>query len=178
MNAPLPPAAPTPGPRVTTGVLFTEFLKVGLSGFGGVLPFARRMLVEQRRWLSDRDFNEVLTLSQFLPGPNIVNVSIIAGALVAMLSMCGPSSLLTYCVANVWDRFRDAPLRIAIQRALEPVTVGLVLSSGYVLTRMTDHAPPAYAITGATLLLSLTTRLHPLGMLAVAASAGALGFVE
>jgi chromate transporter len=55
------------------------FLKVALSGFGGVLPFARRMIVERRRWLSEAEFLDVLSLSQFLPGPNIVNVSIIIG---------------------------------------------------------------------------------------------------
>jgi chromate transporter len=71
--------APPGNPQVTTRALFIEFLKVGMSGFGGVLPFARRMLVERRHWLSDVEFNEVLSLSQFLPGPNIVNVSIIVG---------------------------------------------------------------------------------------------------
>jgi len=64
---------------VSTSALFVGFLKVGLSGFGGVLPFARRMIVEQRRWLSEAEFLDVLSLSQFLPGPNIVNVSIIIG---------------------------------------------------------------------------------------------------
>src|SRR5665647_1519263 len=66
-------------PAVTTRELFVGFLQVGLSGFGGVLPFARRMLVDKRRWLTELEFNEVLSLSQFLPGPNIVNVSIIVG---------------------------------------------------------------------------------------------------
>ena len=77
LSADSPP--PVPAPRVTTRALFTEFLKVGVSGFGGVLPFARRMLVERRAWLTDKEFNEVLSLSQFLPGPNIANVSIIVG---------------------------------------------------------------------------------------------------
>jgi len=78
--------APPPVPHVTTRALFMEFLKVGVSGFGGVLPFARRMLVENRRWLNDTEFNEVLSLSQFLPGPNIVNVAIIVGR-----RFCGPT---------------------------------------------------------------------------------------
>jgi chromate transporter len=79
LSADSPPPPPVPAPRVTTRALFTEFLKVGVSGFGGVLPFARRMLVERRAWLTDKEFNEVLSLSQFLPGPNIANVSIIVG---------------------------------------------------------------------------------------------------
>src|SRR5438552_10156123 len=73
--------ASTAGPpaTVSTSELFVGFLKIGLSGFGGVLPFARRMLVEQQHWLSELEFLDVLSLSQFLPGPNIVNVSIIIG---------------------------------------------------------------------------------------------------
>lgn len=59
--------------------LFIAFLRVGISGFGGVLPFAHRMLVEQQRWLDEREFVDVLSLCQFLPGPNIVNISIVVG---------------------------------------------------------------------------------------------------
>ena len=73
--------ASTAVPRVSisTSELFVGFLKIGVSGFGGVMPFARRMIVEQRRWLSELEFLDVLSLSQFLPGPNIVNVSVIIG---------------------------------------------------------------------------------------------------
>ncbi len=59
--------------------LFLAFLRVGISGFGGVLPFAHRMLVEKERWLDEAEFVDVLSLCQFLPGPNIVNISIVVG---------------------------------------------------------------------------------------------------
>lgn len=62
-----------------TRALFLAFLKVGISGFGGVMPFAHRMLVEKEHWLDEREFLDVLSLCQFLPGPNIVNVSIVVG---------------------------------------------------------------------------------------------------
>jgi chromate transporter len=68
-----------PQPSVGITALFLGFLKVGLSGFGGVMPFARRMIVEERQWLTEREFLDVLSLCQFLPGPNIVNVSIVVG---------------------------------------------------------------------------------------------------
>ena len=71
-------ATAAPGP-VSSSALFVGFLRIGLSGFGGVMPFARRMIVEQERWLSELEFLDVLSLSQFLPGPNIVNVSVIIG---------------------------------------------------------------------------------------------------
>ena len=69
------PESAAPGP----GALFLAFLGIAISGFGGVLPFARRMLVERRGWLSADEFNETLSLCQSLPGPNIVNLSIATG---------------------------------------------------------------------------------------------------
>jgi chromate transporter len=167
--------------------LALQFLMLSLLSIGGanaIIPEIHLRVVDIQHWMTDADFSQMFALAQAAPGPNVLIVSLIGwktagviGALVAMVAMCGPSSALTYYVANVWDRFRDAPLRVAIQRGLEPVTVGLVLSSGYVLTRMTDHAGVDYAITGTTMLLALTTRLHPLWMLAAAAILGALGFV-
>ncbi|MEP7207603.1 MAG: chromate transporter [Casimicrobiaceae bacterium] len=78
----MPPARLDASPsRITPTVrgLFLAFLRVGVSGFGGVMPFAHRMLVERERWLDEREFIDVLSLCQFLPGPNIVNVSIVVG---------------------------------------------------------------------------------------------------
>jgi len=63
VNEALPSAAPGPGE------LFVRFTQVGVSGFGGVMPFARRMLVEERRWLNAEEFTDVLSLCQLLPGP-------------------------------------------------------------------------------------------------------------
>src|SRR5690349_21684895 len=59
--------------------LFLAFLEIGLSGFGGVLPWARRILVDRRQWLTDREFIELLGLGQALPGPNIINASVVIG---------------------------------------------------------------------------------------------------
>ncbi|MEY4592333.1 MAG: chromate transporter subunit, partial [Pseudomonadota bacterium] len=59
--------------------LFLGFSTVGLSGFGGVLPFARRMLVERRQWLSGEEFNSLMGMCQFLPGPNVVNLAVCVG---------------------------------------------------------------------------------------------------
>jgi chromate transporter len=174
------------GAVVRPGVraLFVASLGVGASGFGGVLPFVRRMLVERQRWLTDAEFAQQFALSQAAPGPNVLIVSLIgwkvagvAGAVTATVAMCGPSSLLTYGVAQVWDRFRHAPLRIAIERALAPLTVGLTLAAGYVLTRATADGWAAYAVMATTAVLAVTTRMHPLAMLAVAAALGAAGLV-
>src|SRR6185295_6498318 len=59
--------------------LFTGFLMIGARSFGGVLPWAYRTLVEERRWMTHADFTETIGLCQFLPGPNIGNASIVLG---------------------------------------------------------------------------------------------------
>lgn len=69
-----------PGRRVTLGALFLAFLKVSLCGFGGGLVWARRVVVEQRRWMDDQEFAETLTLCQLMPGPNIVGITVCVGA--------------------------------------------------------------------------------------------------
>src|ERR1700737_486810 len=66
--------------RVTLGALFFGFLKVSLLGFGGGLVWARRIVVDQQRWLDDQHFAEILTLCQFMPGPNIVGITLCVGA--------------------------------------------------------------------------------------------------
>ena len=59
--------------------MFVAFLKVSLLGFGGWLVWARRIVVEQRQWVDDQEFAEILTLCQFMPGPNIVGIRTCVG---------------------------------------------------------------------------------------------------
>src|SRR3954447_17161059 len=66
-------------PAISPAELFVAFFKIGLQGFGGVLPWARRVLVEQRRWLSAEQFLEQWSLCQALPGGNITNLSVAFG---------------------------------------------------------------------------------------------------
>ncbi|MDE2208362.1 MAG: chromate transporter [Betaproteobacteria bacterium] len=73
-------ATPARLEAISRSELFASFLKMGLLGFGGVLPWARRVIVDERRWMSDREFVEVIGLCQVLPGPNIVNFAVIFGA--------------------------------------------------------------------------------------------------
>ena len=78
-----PPAA-VPAPDIPTppGLfeLFTAFAKMSLAGFGGVLPFARRGIVDRHRWMTADEFNETFALCHFLPGPNIVNFTMVFGS--------------------------------------------------------------------------------------------------
>ncbi len=80
MPIPRSPTVGSPLAGVSRGALFAGFLKMGLLGFGGVLPWARRVMVDERGWLDDREFAELIGLCQVLPGPNVVNLAVIIGA--------------------------------------------------------------------------------------------------
>src|SRR6476620_814647 len=79
MTTPVP-ASTSPLETISRSTLFGSFLKMGLLGFGGVLPWARRVIVDERRWLDDREFAELIGLCQVLPGPNVVNLAVIIGS--------------------------------------------------------------------------------------------------
>ena len=82
MQSAFPPAAPPPAAsprRIGLAELFTGFLSLGLMSFGGALPFARRTIVDERKWLSADEFTDLLGLCQFLPGGNVINLSVAVG---------------------------------------------------------------------------------------------------
>jgi chromate transporter len=116
--------------------LFKAFMGVGLSGFGGVLPFARRMLVERRRWLSTGEFTEILGLSQLLPGPNVVNITIYVGArfagvpgvLAALAGLMLMPFVLIIALGVVYDRYGDLPMIANAIRGVASAAAGLVTS--------------------------------------------------
>lgn len=164
------------------GIYFTLLSLVAIGGGNALIPDMHRQLVDVNGWMTSQEFASLVALAQAAPGPNILIVSLlgwkvggIAGALVATGGMCLPSTLLTYAFTRVWDRFRAAHWRAAVQAGLAAVTVGLILASGYVLARAADHNWVGYAITVATVFAVMKTRLHPLWLLA---AAGLIGLVS
>jgi chromate transporter len=131
----LAPASDAPPP--SRRELFLRFLIVGMQGFGGVLPFARRMLVEQHRWLSEREFIEVLSLSQFLPGPNIVNVSIIvgsrfrgpSGSVAAVLGLMLMPFLIVLALAALYAQFAAIDAVRGATNGVSAAATGLVIAT-------------------------------------------------
>ncbi len=81
-SAPTDPTAPPPSasPIPTHSEMFFAFVRITLSGFGGTLPWTRRMFVEQKKWMTAEEFNDAYALCQFLPGPNIVNLTAVFGS--------------------------------------------------------------------------------------------------
>jgi chromate transporter len=130
-----PPAATAPQvPQLSE--LFFGFLAIALTGFGGVLPWARIVLVDKRRWLSSEQFAADLALSQFLPGPNIMNLSILIGArfhgplgaLVCALGLLGaPVALMIVCGA-FYSRYSDVVWLRGALAGLGAAAAGLLIS--------------------------------------------------
>lgn len=119
--------------------LFLGFSAVGLSGFGGVLPFARRMLVDERRWMSGEQFNTQLGLCQFLPGPNVINLAVLvgkryqglAGAVVAPLGLLAGPLAIVLLLALLYDRYGSLPLAQGMLRGIAAVGVGLLFATAW-----------------------------------------------
>src|SRR5437660_5230109 len=89
-----------PAPRVTLPALFVTFMKISLIGFGGPIVWARRFLVENRRWLDDQEFAEILGLCQFLPGPNVVCITVCIGS--KFRGPAGALAAVAGCILIPW----------------------------------------------------------------------------
>jgi chromate transporter len=105
------------------------------------------------------------------------HVAGVLGAVVAMISMCGPTAMLACFLIRAWDRFRAARWRVAVQAALVPISVGLVGATGVILTGIADHNAMAVAITVATAAVAYWTKWNPLWLFAVASLLGLAGLV-
>lgn len=171
------------GPLGVLAVEFALLSLVAVGGVGPVLPEMHRLAVEVHRWMSAAEFAELFALAQAAPGPNVLVVSLIGsrvagpmGGLVALAAMCGPSGVLAYGVGRVWERHRESTWRQLVEVSLAPITVGLVLASGYLLARGTGGGA-AHTLTALTAVMAMLTRLNPLWFLLGAAMLGLAGAV-
>lgn len=171
-------------PLTTLFVYFATLSLFAVGGANAAIPEMHRIAVEAMGWMSDKQFADIFAISQLSPGPNVMIVTLIgyhvagfAGAGVATAAMCGPTCVLAFGIARVWDRFKDARWRIAIQAGLVPVSLGLIGASGFVLARAADHTVYAAAITAVTAVVGFLTRLNPLWIFAAAAIFGLTGLV-
>jgi chromate transporter len=168
--------------------IIVMFGSLSLLSFGGtntVLPEMHRQAVTGYHWLTDQQFASIFAISQASPGPSSLIVSLVGlkaagwvGALVATLAMFTPAAMVTFAASRAWERFRDAKWRIAAEKGLAPITVGLLLASGLVITRAADHGWSAIMLTAATMTLRVTTRVNPLFIMAGAWLLGGLGLVK
>ncbi|MBI0535630.1 chromate transporter [Roseomonas sp. KE2513] len=128
------PLNPPPGPAQ----LFAAFAKAGLMGFGGAQVWVRRALVEERRWMTERDYAEVLGLGQVLPGPNVGNAAVMIGRRFAGLpgSFAATGGLYLFplivlmSLVLLWQEFADIPAVAAFMHGLACAAAGMVIGNG------------------------------------------------
>jgi chromate transporter len=149
----VPPAALRPVPPLTQ--IFTSFVTVAVFGFGGTMPWSRRMLVDVRQWMTAEEYNEAFAFCQFLPGPNIINLAIVfgarmrgvLGAAAAFFGLVAPPTILMIVIGMIYARYGDAQ---ALQRILGGVgaaVAGLILGMFAMMVRPAIRKQPVQALS-------------------------------
>ena len=149
-----PPSEPSIQPSPTLADLCLSFLLLGLMGFGGVLPIARQMIVVQKKWLDNEQFLDLLGLCQFLPGGNIINISVAVGmrfrgapgAIAALLGLLAAPSAIAVSLASIYDRFSHFQVVGRLFEGLSAAAAGLLVALAVKLTSPLWRQPLPLAI--------------------------------
>ena len=142
------------------------FLSVGISGFGGTLPWARRMVVERRGWLSASEFTDLLSLCQFLPGPNVINLAVALGArfhgpigsLVAFSGLMAAPITIILFLGAAYARFAGVPIVRHAFAGLAAAAAALVLATALKIAAPLRDKPWAMGVGAMT--FAAITLLH------------------
>ncbi len=124
-------------PKASVVDIFLEFLFIGATSFGGVVPYLRSNLVAKRQWLNDKEFVQMLSLSQSLPGLNATNMAVLVGeklqgwigSLAAILGMCLPGGTLMYIAGILYREHGGHPWSTAALKGVAAAAVGLILAT-------------------------------------------------
>lgn len=156
------------GARVALVALFAAFLKAALCGFGGgLLVWTRRVLVDERRWITDTEFADTLSLCQFLPGANFANLSVCIGARFrgpagALAAFCGLTLLplgLALCLGIGYLRIADDPTLQRVLGGVSAAAAGMVIATGLRLLLPHRRRPAALLFAALAFAGVVLTRL-------------------
>jgi chromate transporter len=172
-------AGPSPA-SVSLARIFLDFLIIGSTSFGGPVPYLRDRLVVKNQWLDEKQFVELLSISQSLPGLNATNMAILVGdklrgvwgGVLAILGMCLPGGLLMFAVGLVYRAHGDHPWVTAALKGVAAASVGLVLSTVVQLSRRSLDQKFDFIFIALTVLA--VNRFHlsvPTALIAVGAAA-------
>ena len=166
-----------PSPPRSLGELYLGFLSIGACSFGGVLPWAHRVMVEERRWLAPADFAEVVALCQFLPGPNIGNASVVLGrrwfglrgAVVAFLGLMALPLVWVFALAILYADWATHPTVRAVVTGVGIAGGGLFIGTALKLARPLAAKPWGVGLAAATFGVIALGRVSLFAVLPVAA---------
>jgi chromate transporter len=162
--------------------LFMGFLAIGARSFGGVLPWAHRTMVEERRWVTPADFAETIGLCQFLPGPNIGNASIVygkrwfgvTGSLVAFLGLFALPFVWVVALGVLYLEWASHPVVRAVVTGIGATGAGLFMATAIKLGRAIVRKPMALALIAGCFLAVGVGRYSMLIVLPIGAAIGVL----
>jgi len=123
--------------KVSTGDIFLEFLLIGATSFGNIVPYLRNSLVVKRRWIDDKGFVELMSISETLPGLNATNVAVLlgdrlaglAGSTAALVGVCLPGALVMYLAGIAYHIHGERPIVTAMLKGVAAASTGLVLAT-------------------------------------------------
>ncbi|WP_250516315.1 chromate transporter [Caballeronia sp. INDeC2] len=170
----------------TSFALFKAFFFIGLTGFGGVLPWARRMLVERLGWLSNREFAELLPLAQLLPGPNVANIATVLGrqyrgakgAAIAVFALYLAPTIITIGIGYAYARWGHAAITAHLFAGLMPAATGLVIATVLKLVTSLPRGAASIALVAATFIGMAMMKLPLLLVLAVLGPLGTIAMLR
>ena len=158
--------------------LFSLLSLLAVGGGAGVIPEMQHVAVDVHHWMTGPQFLDAFAISRAAPGPGSLIVLFVGqraagsvGALVSLIAMFGPSSILAYLTARIWRRSGGASWRPMVEQGLAPVAVGLTIASGLALIRGTEHGWATYAATLVATLIFAVAEPHPLILLVLGGSA-------
>ncbi len=174
-----PPADPDASPLVipTRSALFLGYLKIGLLGFGGVAAWARRVIVEERRWLSERDYAEVLGMGQILPGPNVGNAAVmigrrfhgLSGALLATSGIYFAPLCILIALSILYENFGQDPGVASAMQGIAAGAAGMVVGTALKMAERLKLTVEALAVLALAVVAAAWLRLSlPLVVLVLA----------
>lgn len=165
---------------LTLATVFTQLSLLAFGGGNAILPEMQHQVVEIHHWLTATEFSTMFALAQAAPGPNMMIVPLVgwhvagpAGLIVTSIAKFGPSSVVAVLALKFWEKFKDHSLRARFEKALKPITVGLVLVSAWIIA---DAAAQNLLLIGIVIiatLLSMFKKIHPLWVMAFGAVVGA-----
>ncbi|MFW1951532.1 chromate transporter [Acinetobacter beijerinckii] len=163
----------------TLVIVFTQLSVLAFGGGNAILPEMQHQVVTVHQWMTAEQFSSLFAMAQAAPGPNMMIVPLVgwhvagpAGLLVTSLAKFGPSSIITVYALKFWQRFKDHPLRARFEKALKPITVGLVLVSAWLITDASAQNALLVLIVILTAILGMFKKVHPLWVMALGAGLG------
>lgn len=165
------------------GVVFAQYLLLSILSIGGAIgtaPEMHRFLVEQHHWMTNEQFSASVAIAQAAPGPNLLFVAVLGWGLGGFLGMCVtmtgillPSTTLTLAAARWGERRRSTRGVQAFVMGMAPLSVGLVVSTGFILGMPAYGSAWLIATMALTVLVCLRTKVSPLWLIAVGGLVGA-----